>query len=141
VFCSDCGSRCNQWLKCNIRGECCPLNYSVGPQPSDADASEYSMLYLPFFFQICTCVLLMIRYSKHIQCQRRPSLQFCCVSLHYKYHTSRCHLVVYSRSCSVPPNVPVHFFTKLEVQEPKLPVVRGAGTRFRCVPRHYNHRL
>jgi len=110
VFCSDCGSRCNQWLKCNIRGVCCPLNYSVGPQPSDADASEYSMLYLPFFFQICTCVLLMITYSKHIQCQRRPSLQFCCVSLHYKYHTSRCHLVVYSRSCSVPPNVPVHFY-------------------------------
>jgi len=22
----------------------------------------------------------MIRYSKHIQCHRRPSLQFCCVS-------------------------------------------------------------
>ena len=87
MFCSDCGSRCNQWLKCNIRGVCCPLNYSVGPQPSDADASEYSMLYLPFFFQICTCVLLTIRYSKHIQCQRRPSLQFCCVSLHYKYIT------------------------------------------------------
>ena len=50
-----------------------PLNFSVPPQPwrqgpSDADVSEYSMPYLPFFFSICTCVLLMIRSTSPFPC-------------------------------------------------------------------------
>ena len=43
--------------------------FSVGPQPrgqgpSDADAGEYSMPYLPFLFSICTCVSLIIILHK-----------------------------------------------------------------------------
>ena len=65
-------SCCKQWLKWKIWGEGLrfqrePINFSVGPQPwrqdpSDADASDYSMPYSPFCFTICTCVLLMINY-------------------------------------------------------------------------------
>ena len=30
-------------------------------------------------------------------------------------------------------------FTNLELQERYLPIIRGAGTPFPCVPRHFNH--
>jgi len=58
-----------QWLKWKIWGEGTPI-FSVaawapqpwGQGPSDADVSEYSTPYLPLFFSICTCVLLMINY-------------------------------------------------------------------------------
>ena len=30
-------------------------------------------------------------------------------------------------------------FINLEMQERYLPIIRGAGTLFRCVPRHFNH--
>ena len=40
--------------------------------PPDADASKYLMPYLPFFFSICTCVLLMIRYSHQLFCTDVP---------------------------------------------------------------------
>jgi len=32
-------------------------------------------------------------------------------------------------------------FTNLKVQERYLPIIRGAGTPFPCVPRHFNHCL
>ena len=80
------------------------------------------MPYLPFFFPIYTCVILMIRYSKHTQCHRRPPLQFCCVSLHAStMHTKVSQrqirtLVVYNRSCTF--LLPfLNIFTNLEVQE------------------------
>jgi len=43
--------------------------FSDGPQPRgqgppNADETEYSIPYLPFFFSLCTGVLLMIRYSR-----------------------------------------------------------------------------
>jgi len=93
-----------------------PLNFSVGP--SDVDASEYSMPYLPFFFSICTCILLIIKYfAQVLSFGRRP------------YTT-----------------VPVAFrlpflsiFTNLEEQECYLPIISGAGTPFPCVPKHSNH--
>jgi len=67
-----------------------PLNFSVGLQPrgqgpSDADASEYSTPYLPFFF-LDLCLRL-------INDQIRSS-----IILHTCWH-----LVV-------PPTVPVHFY-------------------------------
>jgi len=60
------------------------------------------------FFSICTCVLLMIMI-----------LHRCC------------HLVVYNRSYSVPPTIPVHF-TNLEVQERCLSIIWGRN----AVPLH-----
>jgi len=82
--------------------------FSVGPQPrgqgpSDADASEYSMPYLPA--------------------------------------TSNCYQLfctdVVVCNCSVSPTV-LCISTNLEMQERCLPIIRGAGTPFPCVPRHFN---
>ena len=42
--------------------------------------------------------------------------------------------------CSVPTTVPVHF-TNLKAQKRYLPIIRGTGTPFLCVPRHGNHCL
>ena len=54
----------------------------------------------------------------------------------------RCrHLVVRTRSCSVPPTLCVYFYELggAGIQERYLILIRGAGTLFPCVPRHFNH--
>jgi len=58
----------------------------------------------------------------NIRC--RICLQQATVVSYYFLHR-RCHLVVYSRSCSVPPTVPVHFCE-----------LGGAGTLFASNQRH-----
>jgi len=70
------------------------------------------MPYLPFFFSVCTHVLLIINYFAH----GRPC----------------CHLVVYNCSCSILPTVPVHFYILGDA---------GTlfSNNLRCVPRHFNH--
>jgi len=59
---------------------------------------------------------------------------------HRLFCTDVCPSAVYSRSCGVPPTVLVHF-TNLAVQDRYLPITRGAGTPFSCVPVHFNHWL
>jgi len=93
------------------------------------------------FFSICTCVLLTMRHSKHVQCHRRHSLKFCCVSLHvYKSvtETNTRFDRIQPFLSTVRPTVPVRF-SNLEVQEGYLPIIRNAGTLCRCVPSHFNH--
>ena len=92
-----------------------PITGVWGQSPPGADASDYSMPYLPYFFSICTCVLLVISY--------------CAQMLSFWSYTT----------------VPVAFhlpllciFTKFEVQERNLPITSGAVTPFPCVARHYN---
>jgi len=60
------------------------------------------------FFSTCTCVLLMT--SKHIQCHRRPSLQFV-VSVCMPTQMLSFGRIgwSYNRTCSVPPTVPWRF--------------------------------
>ena len=108
--------------------------FSVGPQPwrqgrSDADASKHSMPYLSFFFSICTCVLLMIRSRRCEPATSNCRQLFCTDFVIWSYTT-----------------VPVAFrllflciFTNMEVQECYLPIIRGAGMPFPCVPRQFNH--
>ena len=52
-----------------------PLNFNMGPQPweqgpSYADASEYSMPYLPFFFSVCTYVAFLCIFT-NLELQER----------------------------------------------------------------------
>jgi len=67
----DCESAKVATLKCGVRHLCLrrigvrgqkSLKTAAlqpwGQSPSDADASEYLMPCLPFFFSICTCLLL-----------------------------------------------------------------------------------
>ena len=48
-----------------------PLSFSVAPSHEGRahqmlmQVNNYSMPYLPFLLSICTCVLLVVRYSKH----------------------------------------------------------------------------
>jgi len=66
-----------QRSKWKIRGEGTPFSAWAPSREGRAHQMltrvNFWRHHLPFFFSIRTCVLLMIRYSKHIQCHRRPS--------------------------------------------------------------------
>jgi len=111
--------------------------FSVGAQPRDADVcvNIRCQPYLPFFLSTCTCVLSTIRWSKHIQCHRRPSLQFRRVSLHastdvviWAYTTVPWRLVY--RSCA---------FYELAGARTLLANDQRYRNAVLCVPRHFNH--
>jgi len=79
--------------------------FTVGPQPrgqgpSDADASEYSMPLFAFLFLNLYLCFINDQITAPRACKQLSS-----IILH-----KRCHLVVYNRSCSVPPTVPVHLY-------------------------------
>jgi len=91
--------------------------FSVVPQPwrqgpSDADASEYSMPYLPVTSN--------------------------CRQLFYRDVVTRSYTTVPVAAFSLPF---LSIFTNLEVQERYLPIIRGAGAPFPCISRHFNHWL
>jgi len=90
-----------------VKSEVREFHFQRGPQPrgqgpSDADASEYSMPYLSFFFSVCTCVVFT--YSKHMRCHRRPSLRSCAFFMNLERYLPK------MRGAGTPfPCVPTHF--------------------------------